>query len=218
MDLKLKICGMRDPQNIEEIIPLQPDYMGLIFFEKSPRFVQDEIQQLDPSIKNTGVFVNASEEFILEKVKKYRLSAIQLHGDESPEFCRNLRKQLKDSEEFPELIKVFRVSEEFDFAALEPYEDVVDLYLFDTKGKNRGGNGIAFDWEVLEDYPSQKPFFLSGGIGPDEAKEIRQFYKVFEEKGKQHLFYGIDVNSKFENAPGLKNIEKLKLFRQRLFS
>ncbi|WP_423818262.1 phosphoribosylanthranilate isomerase [Salinimicrobium sp. TIG7-5_MAKvit] len=215
MNLKLKICGMREPENMSRIAALQPDYLGLIFFEGSPRNVVGEIFQGDQKIKKTGVFVNASEENILEKIKKYQLSALQLHGEESPEFINNLKQKI--SEEI-ELIKVFSIGNEFDFEKLQPYEGVVDYFLFDTLGKSKGGNGIRFNWEVLEDYPSTTPFFLSGGIGPDDAAAVKELYHTFQKRQKEELFYGIDVNSKFETAPAVKDAEALKTFRERLYN
>ena len=214
MNLKLKICGMREPENMSRIGALQPDYLGLIFFEGSPRNVSGEIFQVDQKVKRTGVFVNASEEEILKKVQKYKLGAIQLHGEESPEFCKDLKKKLSEE---TELIKVFSIKEEFDFSKLKPYEGVVDYFLFDTKGKNKGGNGIMFNWTVLENYPSTTPFFLSGGIGPDDAEAIKELYHTFQKRQKEQLFYGIDVNSKFETAPAVKDAESLKIFRERLY-
>ena len=217
MNLKLKICGMREAENINEISVLKPDYLGLIFFEGSPRNVSEEIDDLDQEIKKTGVFVNATEEEILEKVEKYKLSAVQLHGEESPEFCKSLKSKFSEAGKNPDLIKVFSIKEEFDFQELDPYEGVADYFLFDTKGKNRGGNGIAFNWEVILDYPSSTPFFLSGGIGPDDTSAIKEFYQALQKRQKQQLFYGIDVNSKFETAPALKDPEALRLFKEELF-
>ena len=149
MNLKLKICGMREAENIREISGLKPDYLGLIFFEGSSRYVSGEIEELEGEIKKTGVFVNASEEEILQKVEKYTLSAVQLHGDESPEFCSKLNKAFSEAGKEVEIIKVFSIKEEFDFQELEPYEGIADLYLFDTKGKSRGGNGIAFNLSLI---------------------------------------------------------------------
>ncbi|HER40141.1 MAG TPA: phosphoribosylanthranilate isomerase [Salinimicrobium catena] len=209
---------MREPQNIREVALLHPDYMGLIFYEASPRHVQEEIEEAPSGVKKTGVFVNAPEEYVLEKVQKYDLSAVQLHGEESAEFCRSLRNAVSGTGKKVELIKVFGVKEEFNFRVLDAYEGIVDLFLFDTKGRNRGGNGITFNWEILKKYKSPTPFFLSGGIGPEEVSEIKKLYRHFEENDKAYLFYGIDVNSKFETAPGLKNAEKLKTFREALFT
>lgn len=213
MDLKLKICGMREPENMGEIALLKPDYLGLIFFEGSSRHVSQEIVQLDQKIKKTGVFVNASEEEILKKLEKFQLLALQLHGEESPEFCAQLKEKI--SEEI-ELIKVFSVGDEFNFDCLQPYEGIVDYFLFDTKGKNKGGNGIRFNWEVLENYPSETPFFLSGGIGPGDENKVKELYQAFQKRQKEHLFYGIDVNSKFETAPAVKDSRLLKTFKEGL--
>jgi phosphoribosylanthranilate isomerase len=219
MDLKLKICGMRDLQNIRQVSSLHPNYLGLIFYEASPRYVdEEEIGELDLEIKRTGVFVNASKSLILNKVEKFGLTAIQLHGEESPEFCRDLKKHFSASGKSLQLIKVFGIKDQFNFNTLIPYEQDVDFFLFDTKGKKKGGTGIRFNWEVLKMYPSTVPFFLSGGIGPEEANEIKKLYRHFQENNKEDIFYGIDVNSKFESAPGLKDAAKLKIFRDELFS
>ena len=218
MELKLKVCGMKFRENIEQVVALKPDYLGLIFYKKSPRFVEDRIDSFEPSLKKTGVFVDASEEFIFEKIRKYDLSVVQLHGNEPPEFCRNLIDRFSAEQRDIELIKVFSIKEEFDFQILEPYEEFVDLFLFDTKGKNKGGNGILFNWELLQDYPSSIPFFLSGGISSGETTAIKELYRTFQKRGKEKLFYGVDVNSKFETSPGMKDIEKLRSFREKLNS
>ncbi|MDT0642480.1 phosphoribosylanthranilate isomerase [Zunongwangia sp. F363] len=205
---------MKNPENIREIIKLQPDYMGLIFYEKSPRFVEEKIPEVSSEVKKTGVFVNASIDFILNKIEEYQLQAIQLHGGESAVFCHELKKRLQDNN--VEIIKVFSVKDEFDFAVLKDFESVVNYFLFDTKGKNKGGNGITFNWKVLKKYPSTIPFFLSGGIGPDEAEEIKKLAEWFQQNKKEELLYAIDLNSRFEDAPGLKNAETLKSFKQRM--
>lgn len=198
--LKLKICGMKFPENIGQVAALQPDYMGFIFFENSPRNFDTEIPQLNEGIIKTGVFVNASAEFILTQARKHKLQAIQLHGQESAELCAVLKA------EGLEVIKVFSVKDSFDFNILQPYEGKVDFFLFDTKGKAEGGNGVTFDWEILKKYPSETPFFLSGGIGLQEVSRLKdlQFPKTF---------YGIDVNSRFETKPGYKDLENLKELR-----
>lgn len=213
-NIRLKICGMKQPENVREIAMLQPEYMGLIFYEKSPRYVAAHIPEITSEVKKTGVFVDASLDFILDKVKRFQLKALQLHGKETAEFCRKLRDNLQDQN--IEIIKVFSVKEEFDFSRLEEYEGVVDFFLFDTKGKNKGGNGITFNWEVLKNYPSSTPFFLSGGIGLEEAKKIKELMNWFQENGKDNLLYAVDVNSRFEDEPGLKNAEKLQQFKERI--
>lgn len=202
--MKLKVCGMK--YNPIEVEALQPDYMGFIFWEKSPRYLDSVLPTISRKIKRVGVFVNASVEEILKKVTTYGLQMVQLHGQEPPEVCHQIRGLGIG------VIKVFGVDEAFDFSVLKPYETMCDYYLFDTKGKLPGGNGYAFDWEVLEDYPSTKPFFLSGGIGMENIDEILTFLYRPESK----YCYAIDVNSRFEIKPGHKDIEKLKEFKKRL--
>ena len=199
--MKLKICGMKYPENITEVGSLLPDYMGFIFWEKSARYFDGIIPELPKSIKKVGVFVNTSQEEILKKIEKYDLQAIQLHGQESVEFCLNLKAEIGTE---IEIIKVFSVKDDFDFRDLKPFEAVCDYFLFDTKGKLPGGNGTTFDWKVLENYPSTKPFFLSGGIGIQELEAVKEITKT------NLPIYAIDVNSKFEIEPGLKNINLLR--------
>ena len=202
--MKIKICGMKYPDNILEVGALLPDYMGFIFWEKSARFFDGEIPQLPESIKKVGVFVNESVENIVKKINKYNLQAVQLHGKESVEFCQDLKNKI-DSK--IEIIKVFSVGDDFDFDVLKPFENVCDYFLFDTKGKLPGGNGTTFDWKILEKYKSEKPFFLSGGIGIEEIPTI---------KNLKLPIYAIDVNSRFEIEPGLKNKNLLYSFIQNL--
>jgi phosphoribosylanthranilate isomerase len=210
--LKLKICGMKFTSNILDVAALKPDYLGFIFYEDTPRNFTGDIPKINPSIKKTGVFVDANLEFIVEKIKEYNLSAVQLHGKESPEFCKELKLKFEELE----LIKVFSIKDEFDFNKLTQYEGKVDYFLFDTKGKNKGGNGYTFNWELLKDYPSTTPFILSGGIGLTEVDKIIEFQDYLRSIDKAHLLYSLDVNSKFESAPGLKKIEALQSFRENL--
>ena len=213
--MKLKICGMKYPSNIFEVGLLLPDYMGFIFWEKSVRYFDDVIPDLPKSIKKVGVFVNATQEDILEKIIKYDLQAVQLHGQESVEFCLDLKQVLKQEngkQAQIKIIKVFSVDDSFNFEVLKPFETACDYFLFDTKGKLPGGNGTTFDWKVLEKYPSNKPFFLSGGIGIDEMDAVNEILKT------NLPIYAIDVNSKFEIEPGLKNIQLCKdVAMQRLY-
>lgn len=194
----IKICGMKYPDNILEVGSLLPDYMGFIFWEKSARYFDGLIPTLPKSIKKVGVFVNETVVNIIEKVVKYDLQAVQLHGKESVDFCVELRNKLPKG---IEIIKVFSIQDEFDFSILQPFEGLCDYFLFDTKGKLPGGNGTTFDWKVLKEYPSKKPFFLSGGIGPEELEAVEEIIKT------NLPVYAIDVNSKFEIEPGLKNIQ-----------
>lgn len=213
--LKLKICGMKHPENISKVAKLQPDYMGFIFYEKTPRYFEAQIPQLSPGIKKTGVFVDASVDDILEKVKKHKLQAVQLHGGESAEFCQELQIIFAGMDKM-EIIKVFSVKEDFDFSVLKEFEGNVDYFLFDTKGKTRGGTGETFNWELLKDYPSSTPFFLSGGIGLEEVEEIRKLQTHFEQQAKSEVFYALDLNSRFELEPGLKDPNLLKEFIEKL--
>lgn len=195
---------MKYPENILEVGSLLPDYMGFIFWEKSARYFDGTIPELIKTIKKTGVFVNETVENIIEKINKHDLQAVQLHGKESVEFCQELKSKI-DSK--IEIIKVFSVDETFKFDVLKPFENVCDYFLFDTKGKLPGGNGTTFDWKILENYKSEKPFFLSGGIGIEEIPTI---------KALKLPIYAIDVNSKFETEPGLKNKSLLRKFQKTL--
>ncbi|EDP95655.1 phosphoribosylanthranilate isomerase [Kordia algicida OT-1] len=210
-EIKLKICGMKYEDNMKAVSELEPDYLGFIFYRKSSRFFDTVIPEIPKEINKTGVFVNASVEEIIKKVTLYDLQAVQLHGNESPEFCEELKKRiLTPLNAQVEIIKVFSIKDEFNFDTLKPYEAVVDYFLFDTKGKLPGGNGVTFDWKVLENYPSKKPFFLSGGIGLETITKLTDFMKSKASK----YCYALDVNSKFEIVPGLKNIEALKTFKE----
>ncbi|MFT4781766.1 MAG: phosphoribosylanthranilate isomerase [Psychroserpens sp.] len=226
--MKLKICGMKYKDNITEVAQLQPDYLGFIFYEKSSRFFDGDIPELPHSIKKVGVFVNASVPDILKKIKNHNLQAIQLHGEESASFCAELKlmchterslsaneesyNEIHMSSEIPEIIKVFSIKDKFDFSILKPFEEVCDYFLFDTKGKLPGGNGYTFNWDVLKEYPSTKPFFLSGGIGLNETEKLKDFKNTDASK----YCYAVDVNSKFEIEPGLKNNKELKTFKNEL--
>lgn len=160
---QIKVCGMKHSDNIREVVDLGVDYMGFIFYSKSKRDASEVDRKVLKGLKTkkVGVFVNESFEFIQEKIDLYYLDAVQLHGDESPELCEII--QLLDVEVF----KVFSVGEEFDFSILDPYKKHVDYFLFDTKGKERGGNGVTFDWSILEKYDNEIPLILSGGLNPD---------------------------------------------------
>lgn len=203
--MKLKVCGMKYSENIVDVAALQPDFLGFIFWEPSKRNFDGIIPNLPETIKKVGVFVDATIAEIKEKVSLYQLHAVQLHGEESPAYC-NLLKELQ-----VDTIKVFSIKDEFDFRLLEPFEAVCDYYLFDTKGKLPGGNGYGFNWKLLENYPSTKPYFLSGGIGLEQAESLKDFLK----KPEAAYCHAVDVNSKFEIQPGLKDVGKLKEFIQR---
>ena len=202
--MKLKVCGMRELENISALSELDPNYIGFIFWSESSRFVDKKTPPLDKKIIKTGVFVDATFDYILTKIKDHQLDAVQLHGQESCSYCKVIKDYgLK-------VIKSFSIKNTFDFNTLEDYENSCDYYLFDTKGKLPGGNGFNFDWKILNEYPSQKPFFLSGGIGVDNLNEIKKLVKT------KLPIHAIDVNSKFETAPGNKNIELLKKFKKEI--
>lgn len=207
-DLKLKVCGMS--KNTAEVAALQPDYLGFIFWKPSKRYFDEELPSIPHGVQKVGVFVDERIVIIAEKVKKYGLLLVQLHGEESPAFCDQLKTQIPHIK----IIKVFSIKDDFDSGQLKHFEDVCDFYLFDTKGKLPGGNGYTFNWEVLKYYPSTKPYFLSGGIGLEEIDSIKEFMK----RPEAEYCHVIDVNSKFEIEPGLKNIEKLKKFKNILTS
>lgn len=206
-EVQIKICGMKYPENILEVGSLLPDYMGFIFWEKSARYFEGVIPKIPKSIKKTGVFVDETVEEIVNKIQKHDLQAVQLHGKESVEFCLNLKNEIQNH---IEIIKVFSIIDTFDFTELEPFELVCDFFLFDTKGKLPGGNGTTFDWNVLADYTSQKRFFLSGGIGLEELEKVKQIIKL------NLPIHAIDLNSKFEIEPGLKNKNTVSEFQQKL--
>lgn len=212
---------MKYLDNIAAVAKLKPDFLGFIFHEQSPRYFEKEIPELPKSIRKVGVFVDKSIDFIKQKIEEHKLDCVQLHGCESPEFCYKLKQFYQSTKEDKmlnqvkyvnavEIIKVFSIKDTFDFSILEPYENVCDYFLFDTKGKLPGGNGYTFNWEVLKNYPSSKPYFLSGGIGLDEVGSIMSFLRRQESR----YCHTIDVNSKFEIEPGLKDVEKLKIFKK----
>lgn len=197
-ELLIKVCGMREQDNILQLLELPIHYMGHIFYKKSARYVGD-LENFDTSkdIKKTGVFVNSSIAEILESVNRLSLKAVQLHGDETAETASALKS------EGLEVIKAFGIDEEFDWSQLEPFVEHVDFFLFDSKSPAYGGTGKAFNWQKLKEYPFEKPYFLSGGLSLENLEEAINF----EDK----RLVGLDLNSKFEIEPGLKDIEKLKL-------
>lgn len=205
-NMKLKVCGMKYVDNLMMVAAVQPDYLGFIFYDKSKRNFEGVIPKLPKGIKKTGVFVNEYLEIVVSLTQEYGLEAIQLHGDESVDYIKELKGHLPKVE----IIKVFGIKDEFDFSILVPYQEEVDYFLFDTKGKERGGNGVKFDWSVLKSYPYSKPFFLSGGIGPEDVEEVKKI------KNSGLPVYAVDVNSRFEMKPGLKNVKEVKKFKNSL--
>ena len=197
----IKVCGMREADNIREVEALGIDMMGFIFWPKSSRYVSQRPDYLPKRVKRVGVFVDEEPEQVRRLAGEYGLDYIQLHGHETPEVISYLRTPALPH---PRIIKAFNISTAEDLLQTQPYEGLVDYFLFDAKGKSVGGNGEKFNWDVLEAYQGNTPFLLSGGIGPDDAERVNAFYHP--------KCIGIDLNSRFELAPGLKDITKLREF------
>jgi phosphoribosylanthranilate isomerase len=203
--MKLKVCGMRDPQNIRELIALQPDYIGFIFYEKSPRNVEAlPAVDIPKEIKKVGVFVNSPIGFIEEKNSEFNFDLIQLHGDESPDFCKQLH------EKGFKIIKAFGINDRFEFSITEHYKAYCSFFLFDTKGKLPGGNGTRFNWTLLSKYDNEIPYFLSGGIDLNNTTFIKTLSR------DEFNIHAVDVNSRFELEPALKDIPKVKKLKAEL--
>ena len=192
---------MREADNIREVEALGIDMMGFIFWPKSSRYVSQRPDYLPKRVKRVGVFVDEEPEQVRRLAGEYGLDYIQLHGHEMPEVISYLRTPALPH---PRIIKAFNISTEEDLLQTKPYEGLVDYFLFDAKGKSVGGNGEKFNWDVLEAYQGSTPFLLSGGIGPDDAERVNAFYHP--------KCIGIDLNSRFELTPGLKDIAKLREF------
>jgi phosphoribosylanthranilate isomerase len=194
----VKICGMREAANLWAITDLTPDFLGFIFYQKSPRYMADTLspellRSLPPSVQKAGVFVDAPLPELFAAVAQYSLDYVQLHGHESVAYCQEVHQRgLR-------IIKAFSVDERFDFGTLAEYVPFCAYFLFDTKGAQRGGNGTTFDWRVLANYHGPTPFLLSGGLGPNNASELLAF--------KHPNLAGYDFNSQLETAPGVKDVE-----------
>ena len=193
----IKVCGLRD--NFQDVTALNPDFAGMIFYEKSPRFVgkndSEILKQKILGVKKVGVFVNASENYIFDSVLKYNLDFVQLHGGETVDFCEKIRQKVP-------VIKAFGILSEEDLVAAQNYAQTVDYLLFDTKTKGYGGSGQKFDWKMLGNIVFKKKFFLSGGISLEDLAEIKAL--------KINDLAGVDLNSRFELSPAKKDIEKLQ--------
>ena len=194
---------MGEPDNISGVVAALPDFIGFIFYPKSKRFagLKPSVKMLGEvpdSVIKVGVFVNETPAKVLEICQSWKLNVVQLHGQESPEYCR----QIQDSG--ATVFKAFSVGDQFDFNSLIAYSGACSYFLFDTKGLLPGGTGQKFNWQMLENYKGEVPFFLSGGIGPEDVSVIRQF--------SHPQLFGIDINSGFEISPALKDVEKVKKF------
>ena len=195
----IKVCGMRDAENIRKAEALGINLMGFIFWPKSSRFVSKRPEYLPSKVKRVGVFVDENIETVKRLADEYELDYIQLHGHESPEYVANMNRPV---------IKAISVNSHKDITTYNAYENIVDYFLFDTKCQSVGGSGLQFDWSVLDAYDGKKPFLLSGGIGPEDAEKVKNF--------RHPKCIGIDLNSRFETAPALKDINKLKQFLEQL--
>lgn len=197
---KVKVCGLTNKNNITEIITVKPDFVGLLFYPKSIRFVVNKLSPKEinsisfNSTKKIGVFVNEKPEILLKMISLYNLDFVQLHGNENEEYCKSVNKHIP-------VIKAFQINNEFNFSALINFETACDYFLFDNATKNYGGSGKKFNWHLLSINKINKPYFLSGGIGLNDIDSIKKLNP-----------FAVDINSKFEAAPGIKDIQATKEF------
>lgn len=202
----IKVCGMRDADNIRQLDETKLiDWMGFIFFGKSSRNVESLPDYMPKNCKRVGVFVNEPIESILSKVEEFGFDLVQLHGHEDVEYIKQLKASLPND---VQIIKMIQIATLDDIYATSQYEGIVDYFLFETKCEGYGGSGQKFDWDILKNYNGTTPFILTGGIGPDDADKVKAF--------THPQFAGIDLNSKFEVSPALKDIDLLKNFIKQL--
>jgi len=205
--MKIKVCGITAVEQLQALQELGVDYAGMIFYEKSKRFVgymlEDQLPLVNAlDISRVGVFVNAEMDVVQKTIQDYSLTAVQLHGDETDEFCLDLMDKVQ-------VIKVFRVADQKDIDGLvAPFQEVCHYFLFDTDTATYGGSGQQFDWGVLESAGINKPFFLSGGIGLEDVEKLKAFHHPY--------LYAVDVNSRFETSPGIKDMDKVADFIKQL--
>jgi len=207
--MNIKVCGITGMKQLQQLDGLDIDFAGLIFYKESPRYIGDklskkDVKNADFDLKKVGVFVNPEMIDVLDAIDDYGLEVVQLHGDETPEMCEDLSSEV-------EVIKAFRVTDGVDIDKMvAPYDAVCDYYLFDTGGLKEtfGGSGQQFDWSILTKAKIEKPFFLSGGIAVEDAAKIKAF--------KHPDFFGVDINSRFEKEPGVKDMGLVLQFKQGL--
>jgi phosphoribosylanthranilate isomerase len=204
--MNIKVCGITRKEDLQKLIDFGVHYAGFIFYEKSPRFAGNKLDARTvrevSGIRKTGVFVNSPLEQVQRIISDYGLNLVQLHGDETPAYCEMIRTQAP-------VIKAFRIGENINWETLKPYLSVTDYFMFDTDaGKAYGGSGKRFNWELLQTYPYEHPFFLSGGIGLEEAPELKEL--------SMPALFAVDVNSRFETQPGIKDTDKVQLFIKQL--
>jgi phosphoribosylanthranilate isomerase len=201
--MKIKVCGLKNRENIREIVSCKPDFLGFIFYPPSPRYVGDSfdvrlMRNIPPYINKTGVFVNQDPDTIIRLAELYGLNYVQLHGDEDAS-CMAALKARKIA-----VIKVFHIGEEFDFQNTEPFLSGCEYFLFDSKSESYGGSGVKFNWQILSRFNYPKPFFLSGGIAPGDGSKITSLHHPY--------LLGIDINSGFETSPGIKDVFRVNEF------
>jgi len=205
----VKVCGLRDPDNLAEVVDAKPDMVGFIFYSQSPRYVDEAAAKALNSVsvgnaQRVGVFVDSDLRHIEQMGVHFGLHAVQLHGTESPTLCYQLQKMGLT------VIKAFRVEEKFSFAEVEPYVGSCSFFLFDAAGSSAGGNGVTFRWSLLENYTANVPFLLSGGIDEQHLSSIKTL--------NHPMLHGVDINSRFEVVPGVKDVPRVKKFIEMLKS
>jgi len=208
--MRVKVCGITQVEQLSILPEIGAAFAGLIFYPKSPRYVLRHLTtsqiKKEANTNKVGVFVNASIEEVLQMVDECRLHMVQLHGDESPRYCEKLADYIS-------VIKAFRISETDNINwRIKEYSNVCDMYMFDTEGAGYGGTGKKLNWEKLQDVVVGKPYFLSGGIEPTDVEKLKEFLTRSESKA----LFAIDINSKFETLPGIKDIELIKNFTDQL--
>ncbi|WP_143961566.1 phosphoribosylanthranilate isomerase [Litoribacter populi] len=206
----IKVCGLRDIENVNSLLEnCSPDLLGMIFYSKSPRFIGDTVHKNNlfssHAQKRIGVFVDSPFSEILKKVQEFELDGVQLHGNEGADFVKNIKEALDVT-----VIKVFRIGKTLDLEVLRPFEGLAEYFLFDTETSSFGGSGERFDWQLLEGYDLQTPYLLSGGISAEDAEELVDFQK------RNPKMAGIDINSRFELEPGIKDVDMVKTFMEKL--
>jgi len=211
--MKIKVCGTTLPEQVNALDEMGVTFAGFIFYPKSPRYMRQKItgekmKQIKGKIAKVGVFVNETYDELMKTVDEYRLDMVQLHGDETPKYCEKIADYIS-------VIKAFRLSDNDSIEWMtKPYFDVCDFYMFDTLGAGYGGTGKKFDWNLLKSSPPRKPYFLSGGIEPDDEKHLKEFAKT----AAGAKLFAIDINSKFEIGAGVKDMNKIKAFTNGLNS
>jgi len=206
--MEIKVCGMRESNNLNDLLKrVNPDWVGLIFFQKSPRFVEDSkagfIEPIES--KKVGVFVNEDLDHVLEKIEKFSLDVVQLHGSETVEYLEQL---LEKSD--VQIWKVFPVSDHVDWEIMIKYEGLVSRFLFDTASKKHGGTGRKFNWGLIKEYPFETPFMLSGGLDSTSVRDLASLARHCPK------LVGVDLNSNFEKSPALKDVDELLKFKKEL--